>query len=166
MKGVYEFELDDLRNIIIDSPDLYKTENPIFGDMRTQQVQRGNYYKTYYGKQYIMDVFVGLVIDVGFYSIDTNRARVVIELQNGKRLAFFARIDNYIKIGTIIEAVGICTKKPTGFYNFRCFGGCRRLLTQNEINQLIRGRQYENLELTKVPWEIISFVKETMPLSA
>ena len=60
-------------------------ENPIFGDMRTQQVQRGNYYKTYYGKQYIMDVFVGLVIDVGFYSIDTNRARVVIELQNGKR---------------------------------------------------------------------------------
>lgn len=166
MKGLYEFKLDDLRNIIIDSPDLYKTENPIFGDMRTQQVQRGNYYKTYYGKKYLMDAFVGLVKEVRFYSTDRERARVLIELQKGKHLAFFARVDNNIKEGTIIEAVGICLKKPTGFFNFRCLGGCRRLLTQNEINQLINGRQYEELELEPIPWEIISFVKATEPISA
>lgn len=143
-------------------------ENPVFGDMRTQQVQRGDFRRIYSGKRYIMDVFVGIVKDVKTYTINyQNRARVVIELQSGKRLAFFVDVDDSIKKDTIIEVVGICLKdKSTGFFRFRCLGGYRRLLTHDEINQLIKGRKFEEIKTCNVPWDIISFVKETEPLSA
>lgn len=140
----------------------------VFGDMRTSQVKSGNFIKNYFGKNYLMDSFTGMVFKITRLSKDPKRAWILLELQEGKRLGFFTYVDDYIKEGAIIEAIGICFKKnpEIEFYEFRCFGGYRRLLTQEEIEQLIRKVSFNNLEIKKIPWEMISFVKETKTINS
>ena len=134
---------------------------PIIGDMRTQQVQHGNYITMFKGNCYFMTTFVGIVTEIRNVGINPSRARVVIELQDGKRLAFFANIDKYIKVNSIIEAIGVCIKNNNGFYDFNCIGGYRRIITSEEFSQLSKGISFDDLKINSIPWDIISYVKET-----
>ena len=138
----------------------------LLGDMRTQMVQRGDYRTMHNGCIYYMTSFVGLVIDIRIMDNNPKRARLVIELQDGKKLSFFAEINRHIKKNVIIEAIGICIKEDTGFYNFTCRGGCRRIFTNEELYQLIKGKSFEDLEITRIPWDIISSIRESEKINA
>lgn len=138
----------------------------LLGDMRTQPVQRNDLRAMHNGNLYYMSQFNGLVTDLRIIDTNPRRARIVIELQDGKRLAFFADIDKYIKEGVIIEAVGICTKKESGFYDFRCRGGYKRVFPNEEMYQISKGISPEDAKITKVPWEIISSVRESDKINA
>lgn len=94
-------------------------QSKLFGDMRIDQVKRGDYKARSEDKIYMMDTFTGLVTKIEYPNMSGNRAKITIELQNGKRLSFFAPIDDYLKENVIIEAVGICKKKGL-FYQFNC----------------------------------------------
>lgn len=133
----------------------------LIGDMRTQMVQRGDYRTMHKGYVYYMTPFVGLVTDIRIMDNNPKRARLVIELQDGKKLAFFADINEYIKEGSIIEAVGICVKEDTGFYNFICRGGVKRIFTPEEIYQHSKGVKLIDTQITRVPWDIISSIRES-----
>jgi len=141
-------------------------ESTVLGDIRTEQVKNGNYEVRYNGNLYRMTSFTGIITEIKYYSYfsgNRKRARIVMELRNGKRLSFFAWVDNYIKVNTLIEATGICIKQK-GFYDFKCKGGLRRIMAPIEISQLCKGRKFDDLELSIIPWNIISEVKETKPI--
>ena len=152
-------EIDSLREEILNKAT--NNYSPILGDMRTQQVKNGDIISTYKGNRYLMNTFVGVVTEIKNMGVNPSRARVVIQLQNGKRLSFFTNIDKYIKTGSIIEATGLCFKNDNGFYDFRCKGGYKRIITTEEINQISRGVSFEDLKIHKIPWDIISNVKQS-----
>ncbi len=140
----------------------YQFSQPtLFGDMRTQMVQRGDLRAMHNGNIYYMSEFNGLIVDLRVIATNPRRARIVIELQDGKRLSFFADINEYIKEGVIIEAVGICIKEPSGFYEFRCRGGCKRVFPNEEMYQISKGVNPLDAKITKIPWDIISSVRES-----
>ena len=136
-------------------------EEKNIGDMRTQAVRRGDYRARVNGEVYYMNIFTGLVIDLRIMNANSTRARIVIELQGGKRLAFFAEIDKYIKKGSIIDAIGVCTKEATGFFEFVCKGGYKRVFTNEEMYQIQKGVSPEDAVATKVPWNLLSCVRES-----
>ena len=141
-------------------------EKSLLGDMRTEQVRNENYEKYYKGKRYVMDSFTGFVKEIKYLpQIKNNktRAKILMELKHGKRLSFFAWVDNTIKVNTVIEAVGICIKEGL-FYNFKCYGGLKRVMTPMEFDQCARGKKFEDLKLSYMPLEILSEVKETKPM--
>lgn len=141
-------------------------EKILLGDCRTDRVKNGNYEHYYKGNCYIMDSFTGFVKDMQYLPQtrgNVTRAKLLMELKNGKRLSFFTWVDNTIKINTIIEAVGICLKEGL-FYNFKCYGGIRRVMSPIEIDQYVKGKKFENLELLHIPLEMLSKVKETKPI--
>lgn len=133
----------------------------LLGDMRTQMVQRGEYRTMHDGFLYYMTPFTGLVTEVRILDNSPRKARIVIELQDGKKLAFFSCIDEHMKENAVIEAIGICFREDTGFYKFYCRGGYRRIWTNEELYQLNKGKSIEELEITRIPWDIISSIKES-----
>lgn len=94
-------------------------EPQLLGDMRTLQVKRNDIKYRFKDKIYVMSTFTGLVTKIEKINTLGNRAKITIELQNGKRLSFFATIDEYLKENAIIEVVGICEKQGK-FYHFNC----------------------------------------------
>lgn len=145
---------------------LKSDEKILLGDCRTDAVKKGNYEHYYKGNRYIMDSFTGFVKDIQYLPQtrgNVTRAKLLMELKNGKRLSFFTWVDHTIKINTIIEAVGICLKEGF-FYNFKCYGGVRRVMSPIEIDQYAKGKEFENLELIYIPLEMLSKVKETKPI--
>ena len=118
-------------------------EKILLGDCRTDLVKNENYKHYYKGNQYIMDSFTGFIKDIQYLPQtrgNTTRAKLLMELKHGKRLSFFAWIDNTIKVNTVIEAVGICLKEGA------------------------RGKNFEDLKLSYIPLEMLSEVKETKPV--
>lgn len=142
------------------------SQSTLLGDMRTQSVQRNDLRTMHNGNLYYMSQFNGLVTDLRIMGTNPRRARIVIGLQDGKKLAFFADIDKYIKEGVIIEAVGICTKKESGFYDFRCRVGYKRVFPNEEMYQISKGISPEDARITKVPWDIISSIRESDKINA
>lgn len=141
-------------------------EKILLGDCRTDLVKNENYKHYYKGNQYIMDSFTGFIKDIQYLPQtrgNTTRAKLLMELKHGKRLSFFAWIDNTIKVNTVIEAVGICLKEGL-FYNFKCFGGIKRVMSPMEFDQYARGKNFEDLKLSYIPLEMLSEVKETKPV--
>lgn len=141
-------------------------EKILLGDCRTDPVKNKNYEQYHNGKRYVMDSFTGFVKDIQYLPQTKNnktRAKILIELKHGKRLSFFAWVDNTIKVNTVIEAVGICLKEGM-FYNFKCYGGIKRVMSPIEVDQYARGKKFEDLKLLHMPLEMFSEVKETKPI--
>lgn len=152
-------ELNTLTNTVMS----YLPENnamPIIGDKRTSSVKMGDYTTRYKGETYLMESFIGIVKKIKYISKD--RARIVAIFKNGINLSFFAYIDSTIKENTLIECVGIVLKNGS-FYDFKCKGGCRRYISNDEINQLIQKKSFGDVSLNNIPWNIISEVHETPP---
>lgn len=141
-------------------------EKILLGDCRTDLVKNQNYEQYHNGKRYVMDSFTGFVKEIQYLPQTKNnktRAKILMELKHGKRLSFFAWADNTIKVNTVIEAVGICLKEGM-FYNFKCYGGIKRIMSPMEFDQCARGKKFEDLKLSYMPLEILSEVKETKPM--
>lgn len=141
-------------------------EKILLGDCRTDPVKNQNYEQYHNGKRYVMDSFTGFVKEIQYLPQTKNnktRAKILMELKHGKRLSFFAWADNTIKVNTVIEAVGICLKEGM-FYNFKCYGGIKRIMSPMEFDQCARGKKFEDLKLSYMPLEILSEVKETKPM--
>lgn len=137
----------------------------VAGDMRTPSVKKGDYFTTYLNNYYLMDKLVGIVRKIEYVPNNYNRmrARIVAEFQNGIKLSFYADVDNYIKKDTLIECVGIVLREGR-YYNFKCLGGCRRIISSDEFNQFKRGKPFEDITPTVVPTFKISTVCVTKPL--
>lgn len=141
-------------------------EKILLGDCRTDLVKNQNYEQYHNGKRYVMDSFTGFVKEIQYLPQTKNnktRAKILMELKHGKRLSFFAWVDNTIKVNTVIEAVGICLKEGM-FYNFKCYGGIKRVMSPMEFDQCARGKKFEALKLLYIPLEMLSEVKETKPV--
>lgn len=137
----------------------------VAGDMRTPSVKKGDYFTTYLNNYYLMDELVGIVRKIEYVPNNYNRmrARIVAEFQNGIKLSFYAYVDNYIKKDTLLECVGIVLREGR-YYNFKCLGGCRRIISSDEFNQLKNGKPFEDITPTVVPTFKISTVRVTKPL--